>query len=113
VAVPAPNPQDNSIHDLSIPDKVHEAVIHPGGGDAKEHLDVHKVEVLGAASVVQAPSARFPDQAHPEKYMNFDTAWLDTVVHHALWYKDTKAMKHHKTGERHKVIPHLQPSHRV
>ena len=36
-----------------IPDKVHEAVIHPGGGDAVEHLDVHKVEVLGAASVVQ------------------------------------------------------------
>ena len=38
---------------LMIPDKVHEAVIHPGGGDAVEHLDVHKVEVLGAASVVQ------------------------------------------------------------
>ena len=38
---------------LTIPDKVHEAVIHPGGGDAVEHLDVHKVEVLGAASVVQ------------------------------------------------------------
>ena len=63
-------PLDNSIHDLAIPDKVqeaffciiicahyhdkvHEAVIHPGGGDAVEHLDVHKVEVLGAASVVQ------------------------------------------------------------
>ena len=41
------------LFDLTLPDKVHEAVIHPGGGDAVEHLDVHKVEVLGAASVVQ------------------------------------------------------------
>lgn len=100
-------PLDNSIHDLSIPDVTHEPVIHPGGGDAVEHLDVHKVEVLGAASVVQAPSAKVPDQEHPEKYMNFDTAWLDTVVHHNLWYKDTKAFKHHKHGEKKKVIPHL------
>ena len=44
------------LFDLTIPDKVHEAVIHPGGGDAVEHLDVHKVEVLGAASVVQVKS---------------------------------------------------------
>jgi len=104
---PVPAPLDNSIHDLSIPDVKHEPVIHPGGGDAVEHLDVHKVEVLGAASVVQAPSATVPDQEHPEKYMNFDTAWLDTVVHHNLWYKDTKAFKHHKHGEKKKVIPHL------
>lgn len=104
-------PLDNSIHDLSIPDVTHEPVIHPGGGDAVEHLDVHKVEVLGAASVVQAPSAKVPDQEHPEKYMNFDTAWLDTVVHHNLWYKDTKAFKHHKHGEKKKVIPHLHPHH--
>ena len=55
----------------------------------------------------QAPSATVPDQEHPEKYMNFDTAWLDTVVHHNLWYKDTKAFKHHKHGEKKKVIPHL------
>jgi len=102
---------DNSIHDLSIPDVTHEPVIHPGGGDAVEHLDVHKVEVLGAASVVQAPSAAVPDQEHPEKYMNFDTAWLDTVVHHNLWYKDTKAFKHHKHGEKKKVIPHLHHHH--
>jgi len=106
-------PLDNSIHDLAIPDKVHEAVIHPGGGDAVEHLDVHKVEVLGAASVVQAPSAQVPDQEHPEKYMNFDTAWLNTVVHHNLWYKDTKAFKHHKHGEKKKVIPHLHIHHPV
>ena len=52
-----------------------------------------------------------PDQEHPEKYMNFDTAWLDTVVHHNLWYKDTKAFKHHKHGEKKKVIPHLHPPH--
>ena len=36
---------DNSIHDLSIPDVTHEPVIHPGGGDAVEHLDVHKVKL--------------------------------------------------------------------
>ena len=59
----------------------------------------------------QAPSAQVPDQEHPEKYMNFDTAWLDTVVHHNLWYKDTKAFKHHKHGEKKKVIPHLHPHH--
>ena len=47
---------DNSIHNLSIPDVKHEPVIHPGGGDAKEHLDVHLVEVLGAQSVVQVSS---------------------------------------------------------
>ena len=52
-----------------------------------------------------------PDQEHPEKYMNFDTAWLDTVVHHNLWYKDTKAFKHHKHGEKKKVIPHLHQHH--
>ena len=40
---PVPAPLDNSIHDLSIPDVKHEPVIHPGGGDAVEHLDVHKV----------------------------------------------------------------------
>merc|ERR1719481_398315 len=104
---------DNSIHDLRIPDKVHEVVIHPGGGDTKEHLDVHKVEILGAASVVQASSAQVPDQAHPEKYMNFDTDLLDKVVHHNLWYKDTKVFKHHKHGHKHKVIPHLHPAPRI
>ena len=41
---PVPAPLDNSIHDLSIPDVKHEPVIHPGGGDAVEHLDVHKVK---------------------------------------------------------------------
>ena len=61
--------------------------------------------------IFQAPSAAVPDQEHPEKYMNFDTAWLDTVVHHNLWYKDTKAFKHHKHGEKKKVIPHLHQHH--
>ena len=62
---------------------------------------------LSPFQTFQAPSAKVPDQEHPEKYMNFDTAWLDTVVHHNLWYKDTKAFKHHKHGEKKKVIPHL------
>jgi len=60
---PSPAPLDNSIHDLSIPDKIHETVIHPGGGDAVEHLDVHKVEVLGAASVVWVLLVLFRHQA--------------------------------------------------
>ena len=57
----------------------------------------------------QAPSAQVPDQSHPEKYMNFDTEWLDMVVHNNLWYKNTKAFKHHHHGEKKKVIPHLHP----
>lgn len=82
----------------------HEAVIHPGGS---KDIDVHKVEVLGAASVVQAPSASVPDQTHPEKYLNFDSDLLQDIVEVNLWYKDTKKLKHHKKGEKLKVIPHL------
>ena len=70
---PLPDPSDNSIHDLSVADKPHEAVIHPGGGDLDgaptlhghhgvvkqgEHLDVHNLEVLGAASVVQVSNSK-------------------------------------------------------
>ena len=69
------------------------------------------IQCIAINQTFQAPSAQVPDQEHPEKYMNFDTAWLDTVVHHNLWYKDTKAFKHHKHGEKKKVIPHLHPHH--
>jgi hypothetical protein len=82
-----------------------EIVIHPGGST---DIDVHKVEVLGAASVVQAASASVPDQTHPEKYLNSDSDLLQDLVEVNLWYKDTKKMKHHKHGEKSKVIPHLQ-----
>jgi len=96
---------DNSLngfdhsHDLSA-----EPVIHPGGS---QDIDIHKVEILGAASVVQEASAKVPDQAHPEKYLNFDSDLLENVVAHNLWYKQTKKLKHHKPGEKLKVIPHL------
>ena len=46
-----------------------------------------------------------PDQSHPERYMNFDTEWLDMVVHNNLWYKNTKAIRHHHHGQKKKVIP--------
>jgi len=82
-----------------------EVVIHPGGST---DIDVHKVEVLGAASVVQTASAKVPDQNHPEKYQNFDSDLLQDLVEINLWYKDTKKFKHHKHGEKNKVIPHLQ-----
>lgn len=72
-----------------------EAVIHPGGS---KDIDVHKVEILGAASVVQSPSASFPDQEHPEKYQNFDSDLLQDIVEVNLWYKDTHKLKHHKKG---------------
>jgi len=81
-----------------------EKVIHPGGST---DIDVHKVEVLGAASVVQASSASVPDQEHPEKYQNFDSDLLQDVVEVNLWYKDTHKLKHHEKGQKHKVIPHL------
>ena len=58
-----------------------EPVIHPGGS---ENIDIHKVEVLGAASVVQAASATVPDQSHPEKYLNYDDVLLEDVVKHNL-----------------------------
>ena len=66
------------------------------------------MEVLGAQSVVQAPSAQFPDQTHPEKYQNHDSDLLQDIVEVNLWYKDTKKFKHHKHGHKNKVIPHLQ-----
>jgi len=84
---------------------VHEPVIHPGG--SIQVPDYHKVEVLGAQSVVQAASAEVPDQHHPEKYLNSDSELLKGVVDHNLWYKETKKFKHHKHGQKHKVIPHL------
>jgi hypothetical protein len=97
-----PHVQDILAHENDIK---HEAVIHPGGS---KDIDVHKVEVLGAESVVQSASASVPDQAHPEKYSNFDSDLLQDIVEVNLWYKDTKKFKHHKHGHKNKVIPHLQ-----
>ena len=100
---------DNSLdtidHSTDLSD---EPVIHPGGS---QDIDIHKVEILGAASVVQQASAKVPDQLHPEKYLNFDSDLLKTVVDHNLWYKQTKKLKHHKHGEKLKVIPHLAHGH--
>lgn len=100
---------DNSLdtidHSTDLSD---EPVIHPGGS---QDIDIHKVEILGAASVVQQASAKVPDQNHPEKYLNFDSDLLKTVVDHNLWYKQTKKLKHHKHGEKLKVIPHLAHGH--
>jgi len=100
---------DNSLdtidHSTDLSD---EPVIHPGGS---QDIDIHKVEILGAASVVQAASAQVPDQSHPEKYLNFNSEWLQKVVDHNLWYKQTKKLKHHKHGEKLKVIPHLAHGH--
>ena len=98
---------DNSLNTLDHSnDLSDEPVIHPGGS---EDIDIHKVEVLGAASVVQAASATVPDQSHPEKYLNYDSNLLEDVVQHNLWYKQTKQLKHHKHGHKLKVIPHLKP----
>jgi len=100
---------DNSLHSIDhSTDLSDEPVIHPGGS---QDIDIHKVEILGAASVVQAASAKVPDQEHPEKYLNFDSDWLKNVVDHNLWYKQTKKLKHHKHGEKLKVIPHLAHGH--
>jgi hypothetical protein len=100
---------DNSLHTIDhSTDLSDEPVIHPGGS---QDIDIHKVEILGAASVVQAASAQVPDQQHPEKYLNFDSDLLQNVVDHNLWYKQTKKLKHHKHGEKQKVIPHLAHGH--
>jgi len=100
---------DNSLHSIDhSTDLSDEPVIHPGGS---QDIDIHKVEILGAASVVQAASAQVPDQQHPEKYLNFDSDLLQNVVDHNLWYKQTKKLKHHKHGEKLKVIPHLAHGH--
>ena len=97
---------DSSVNTLDHSnDLSDEPVIHPGGS---EDIDIHKVEVLGAASVVQAASATVPDQSHPEKYLNYDSNLLEDVVQHNLWYKQTKKLKHHKHGLKLKVIPHLK-----
>jgi len=97
---------DNSLnvidHSTDLSD---EPVIHPGGS---QDIDIHKVEILGAASVVQAASANVPDQHHPEKYLNYNSDLLKDVVEHNLWYKQTKKFKHHKHGAKLKVIPHLK-----
>merc|ERR1711892_1037463 len=96
---------DNSLHTIDhSTDLSDEPVIHPGGS---QDIDIRKVEILGAASVVQAASAQVPDQSHPEKYLNFDSDLLQNVVDHNLWYKQTKKLKHHKHGKKLKVIPHL------
>jgi len=96
---------DNSLHTIDhSTDLSDEPVIHPGGS---QDIDIHKVEILGAASVVQSASAQVPDQSHPEKYLNFDSDLLQNVVDHNLWYKQTKKLKHHKHGKKLKVIPHL------
>jgi len=97
---------DNSLNTIDhSTDLSDEPVIHPGGS---QDIDIHKVEVLGAASVVQSASATVPDQSHPEKYLNYDSDLLHDVVEHNLWYKQTKKLKHHKHGEKLKVIPHLK-----
>jgi len=97
---------NNSVNTLDHSnDLSDEPVIHPGGS---QDIDIHKVEVLGAASVVQAASATVPDQSHPEKYLNYDSNLLEDVVQHNLWYKQTKQLKHHKHGHKLKVIPHLK-----
>jgi len=100
---------DNALHTIDhSTDLSDEPVIHPGGS---QDIDIHKVEILGAASVVQAASAQVPDQQHPEKYLNYDSDLLQNVVDHNLWYKQTKKLKHHKHGEKLKVIPHLAHGH--
>jgi len=83
-----------------------EPVIHPGGS---QDVDYQKVQTIGVASVVQAASAKVPDQDHPEKYLNHDHSLLVSVVQHNLWRKQTKEFKHHpeKHGQKLKVIPHL------
>ena len=83
-----------------------EPVIHPGGS---QDVDYQKVQTIGVASVVQAASAKVPDQDHPEKYLNQDHSLLVSVVQHNLWRKQTKEFKHHpeKHGQKLKVIPHL------
>lgn len=83
-----------------------EPVIHPGGS---QDVDYQKVQTIGVASVVQAASAKVPDQDHPEKYLNHDHSLLVNVVEHNLWRKQTKQFKHHpeKHGQKLKVIPHL------
>ena len=74
-------------------------ISHPGGS---EDIDIHKVEVLGAASAVQKASATVPDQEHPEKYLNLDRDALEEVVNNNLWYEDTKVLKLNKIGSRKK-----------
>jgi len=86
-----------------------EPVIHPGGS---QDVDYQKVQTIGVASVVQAASAKVPDQEHPEKYLNHNHDLLLSVVEHNLWRKQTKQFKHHpeKHGDKLKVIPHLVQS---
>ena len=86
-----------------------EPVIHPGGS---QDVDYQKVQTIGVASVVQAASAKVPDQEHPEKYLNHNHDLLLSVVEHNLWRKQTKQFKHHpeKHGDKLKVIPPLVQS---
>ena len=65
-------------------------------------IDIHKVEVLGAASAVQKASAIVPDQEHPEKYLNLDSDTLEEVVNNNLWYEDTQVLKLNKIGNKRK-----------
>ena len=94
---------DDQTHE-PLPEISSVPVSHPGGS---ANIDIHKVEVLGAASVVQKASATVPDQKHPEKYMNFDSDTLEEVVNNNLWYKDTAVIKLHAMGRRGKVRGHL------
>ena len=52
-------------------------ISHAGGS---VDIDIHKVEVLGAASAAQKASATVPDQEHPEKYLNLDSDTLEEIV---------------------------------
>lgn len=85
----------------------HEPVIHPGGSQG---VDYNKVSHVGVHTVVQASSAKVPDQSHPEKYLNHNHDHLLDVVEHNLWYKETKKFKHHHHGEKLRVIPHITSS---
>ena len=81
---------------------------HPGGS---EDIDIHKVEVLGAASAEQKASATVPDQEHPEKYTNFDSDTLEAVVNNNLWYEDTQILKLKSIGNIREVKKyHIQLS---
>ena len=73
---------------------------HAGGS---VDIDIHKLEVLRAASAVQKASATVPDQEHPEKYMNLDSATLEEIVNNNLWYEDTQVLRLKSILNRRKV----------
>ena len=87
------------VHDTSnqIPSP---PIFHPGGS---ADIDIHKVEVLGAASAEQKASATVPDQEHPEKYLHLDNDTLKEIVNNNLWYEDTQVLKLKSIVNRRKV----------